>query len=442
MGNVIDVSESGKPESAVLTSTATSGILGSTFLHSEPLSTYLGESERAQYVLRNKRTGLRIESDGGGDWSGDGDRDGETEQLTPASDYQALAAVTDVRIVFVVGTPDGDRSTSIQLADVATVAADGGLLGGELSITTASDVRYVFSCRGDLDPIVEYVDRGSQAWARAYTYLETARDALSVAEDARDATDFRAAIAAIDEGTTALTAARDRLATFGSGAERSLAPEAEELDGTLEQRRRAIHAEHGVHAHERGHRHWGNREYERAHQAYREATAALERAQDLAETADVEDRLARIDEELDELADAPLTYASAMVEEARASDDPRTCAQCWEVAIERYRDAYALDWGRDDDRFRGDPVRIRERILDAIDSLVDHRVDGIERRLEEAEWLRQSDDIAGARDVLEETMAALDRTERLVDELTVAEYPELDEARVEIEADLTLLPGE
>ena len=475
MANVIDVSASGKPDAAVLTATAKSGMLGGTYLRSKPLAAYLADAEVPHYVVRNKKSGLRIEAAGDADPES-GNRASETaegpataeqrrddaatvtdgtgapvqthtdetsapEHLEPASEYQALAAVTDVRIVFVVGTADRDRSASIPLSDVATVDVESGLLGGELAITTVRNDRYVFPCRGDLAPIAEYVDRGAQAWARAYSLLDDARASLQAAERHRDATEFAAAIEAIDEAVDAVAAATDRMETFGEGAANSLGPETEELRRTLERRRREIYAEHGVHAHEQARSHWGNRNYERAHEAFVEARTALERAQELEATGGIEDRLARIDDELDDLADAPLSYASAMVEEAEDSDDARTSAQCWEVAIERYRDVYALDWAREEDeRFRGDPATIRDRIRTAVDELVASRVAGVEDRLEEAEWLRQSDDVDGAREVLDDATAVLDRTETLVEELTHETYPELDRARREVEADRQLLP--
>lgn len=440
MGNVIDVSASGEPDAPVLTRTASGGMLGGNYLRTDPLAAYLGDNEVAQYVLRNKKSGLRVES--GGTGRGDGGADEPSEHLEPASDYQALAAVTDVRIVFVVGTPEGDRSVSIPLSDVVTVDVDGGIIGNELVLTTASDDRYRFPCRGDLGATAEYVDRGAQAWTRAYTHLDAAREALDRAEGHRRNAEFGEAIAAIDDGVAAVADARDRLAAFGTGAASALDPEADELERTLEERRREIHAEHGVDAHDRARRHWGNREYERAHEAYQEATAALERAQELQATAGIEERLDRIEDELDDLADAPLSYASAMVEEAEESEDPPTTAQCWEVAIERYRDVYALDWGREEERFRGDAEEIREHVLAALDRLVENRVAGVDHRLEEAEWLRQSDDLDGAREVLADALDALDRTERLVDELTHDTYPELAAARAEVEADLALLPAE
>lgn len=504
MANVIDVSASGEPDAAVLTETASSGVFGGSFLRSRPLATYLDDVEVPRFVLRNKRSGLRIESprdptagesldsddgstassdgssdsDDGSAASNDGSADGDGNatagndgsassataapdgtdadgadadeagddakpggDLEPASSYQALAAITDVRIVFVVGTAEGDRSVAVPISEVAAVDVEGGLLGSDLVITTTANDRYVFPCRGDLGRVADYVDLGTQAWMRAYSLLEDARDHLVAARRLRATEAFATAIVAIDAGETAVDDAVERVEAFGEGAGETLAPEAEDLRRTLASQRRETHAEHGVYAHELAREHWGNRRYERAHEAYQEATAALERAQELEATDGIADRLDRIDRELQDLADAPLSYARAMVEEAEASDDARTTAQCWEVAIERFRDVYALDWGCPAERFSGDSAAIRERILSAVDELVEHRQAGIQDRLDEAEWLRQSDDIAGAREVLEEAEVTLDRTERLVEELTHASYPELDDVRREIEADWTVLPS-
>jgi len=446
MANVIDVSASGKPEAAVLTGTASSSLLGGIYLHTRPLEEYLGDAENPHYVVRNKHSGLRIEH---GQWDTEstpaessGDGSPPSEKLTPTSQYQALAVVTDVRLVFVVGRPGGDRSTSVALSEVDLVSVEDGLLGSELSIVTASDDRYVFPCRGDLDPVEAFIDQGAQAWTRAYSLLDAAREELRRAERALDEAAFEAAIDEIDAAVGDIEDARRRIAEFGDGAATALEPESNELAETITKRRREIRVEQGIHAQERARSHWGNREYEQAHEDYRLAIRALESAQDLVATKGIEDRLDRIDDELEELADAPLSYARTMVEEARASDDDRTAAQCWAVAIERYRDVYALDWARERERFNGDPAAIRNRILDALDRLVEHRVSAAEDLLADVWWLRDSGDDTDAHARLLQTREQLEHTAALVDELSTAEYPELVEVRDSVAAELSTLSVE
>lgn len=145
MGHVTEVRpEEGPP--AVLTDTGTGGLFGSKLLADQPLAGHLRGSETARYVLRNKSDGVTIE-------------DGESSRVAePGDDYQALAAVTDVRVVFVVGRPDGDLTYAVPLADVVRVETESGMVTDEMWLTTTDDTRYGFACRGDLAEVAAAVD--------------------------------------------------------------------------------------------------------------------------------------------------------------------------------------------------------------------------------------------------------------------------------------------
>lgn len=423
MGNVIDVSERGE-HPAVLTDTSAGGLLGGRLLHDDPLLEYLGDAESPRYVLRNKKRGLVVE------------RGGVTEHVEPHSDYQALWVATDVRILVVVGQEPADASTSIPLSEVVSVDVDDGVLGGELAVTTAEDERFVFPCRGSLAEVAADVDEGTQAWARAYTLLDTAEGRMEEATDLREDGAFEDALAAVDDAREAVTAARERLAAYGEGALASIESEADVLEARIAERRRDVHEAHGRATHEAAREYWENREYDTAYDSFAEADAAFERAQALREDEDVAERHERLREEWSNLRVAPVAYAEAMAAEATATDRPGTAAQCWEVALERYRDVYALDWGREEPRFDVEPERVRERVLETLESAIDCRIQAAAEALAEAEALREDGQVTAARDRLETALAGVERAVGLADELRRSEDEALLEARNDLEAAL------
>lgn len=425
MGNVTDLSTDEGEDPPVLTATEAGGLLGGKLLHEDPLIEHLSEDEQAEYVLRNKKKGVLIEREHG------------TERVEPHRSYQALCVATDVRLLVVVGQTPKDTTETIHFADVVSVSVEDGIFGGEIAVVTADDERYVFPCRGDLEPVGTYVDEATQAWARAYTLLDTADERLAEASDLNEDADFEAAIEAVDAARASLADARDRLAAFGAGAGAAFEGTAEDLEARIERRRRAVHAAHGEHAHEAAREHWERREYDDAYDTYAEAEAALERAMAISEDAAVAERLERLREEWNNLAVAPLAYAEAMADEARETDRPGTAAQCWEVAMERYRDVYALDWGREERRFDVEPEGVRERVVQTLESAVECRIDAARQAREEAADLRADGNSVAARDRLETALAGLERAIDLVDELRREDDEELLDERATIEAALT-----
>jgi hypothetical protein len=327
--------------------------------------------------------------------------------------------------VVVVGQAPHDESVSIPLSEVLSVAVEDGVLGGEFAVVTAGGDRYAFACRGDLESVAAYVDEGSQAWARGYTLLDRADSRLSDASDLSEAADFEAAIDAVDEAREALADARDRLAAFGDGALAEIGSEAEELSARIAERRRAVHAAHGEHAHAAARERWERRQYDGAYDRYAEAEAAFERAQTQRTEEGVADRLERLHEEWANLKVAPVAYAEAMASEARKTDEPETAAQCWEVAMERYRDVYALDWGREQRRFDIQLEGVRERILETLASAVECRIEAARRARADAETLHAEGDAAAARERLETALAGVQRVAALVAELRQTDDEEL-----------------
>jgi len=430
MGNVTDLAGGDRSAPAILTETSAGGIFGGRLLGEDPLVEYLTESEQPQYVLRNKKRGLNL------------DRDGEKEGIEPHSDLQALCVATDVRLLVVVGQETGDESVSIPLSEVVSVDVEEGILGGELVVVTAAEERYGFPCRGSLGQVATYVDEGSQAWARAYTLQERVESRLAEARHHSEDEDFAAATSAVDEARGALADARDRLAAFGRGALATIEGELEAFQSEIAERRRAVHKAHGEHALTVAREHWERREYDAAYDSYATAEEAFERATTVREDEELAERLERVREEWANLKVAPVAYAEAMASEARDASSPATAAQCWEVAVERYRDVYALDWGRDERRFDVEVEGVRERILEILSAAASRRIEAAREARTDAEELRENGAPGAARDRLEGALEGVERTLALAEELRRDGHEELGAERDAIEAELAAIETE
>lgn len=405
MGNVTELSGWGSDVPALLTETTTGGLLGGRLLAEEPVVEYLLPAEQPSYLLRNKKRGVVREQ-------GEG-----TERIEPDAELQALCVVTDVRLLAVVGQEDGDASLSVALSEIVSVDVEDSMLGGDLAVVTADGDRVRFPCRGDLNAVADRIDEGAQAWARAYTLLDRARARRADAETLREADAFGAAVEALDEARESLAGARDRLAAFGDGALAELQSEVTDLESRLEDGRLSVQKARGEQAIGSARKRWEDRRYDAAYDAYAEAEEAFERAAAVRETEEVTERLTRVREEWSNLEVAPVAYAEAMAAEARETDRPATAAQCWEVALDRYRDVYALDWGRAQARFDVQREGVRTRILEILDSAVECRLAAAETARSEAAELRREGATVAARERLERAQSSLERTADLVAEL-------------------------
>jgi hypothetical protein len=124
------------------------------------------------------------------------DRDGEGTTVEPPDEYGAVAAVTDMRVLFLVGGADEDgrdHVASIPHEEVAGVETVEELLTSRLVVTTGAGAVWRFTARepSDLTDAASYL-------AEQATGDDHVRRALSEARDRRDA-----ARAADDDATTA-----------------------------------------------------------------------------------------------------------------------------------------------------------------------------------------------------------------------------------------------
>mgnify|MGYP000185732262 FL=1 len=137
------------------------------------LTAFVGGDERLRWTLTNTRSGVTRE------------REGEETTVEPPADLGAVAAVTDRRVLFLVGggADDGrDHAVSIPHEEVAGVEVAEELLTSRLVVTTGAGAVWRFTAR---EP-AELADAASYLDERA-TGDDHVRRALSEARDRRDA---------------------------------------------------------------------------------------------------------------------------------------------------------------------------------------------------------------------------------------------------------------
>lgn len=430
MGHVIDVTERGE-EATVLTDTGSGGLLGGKLLHDAPLKTHLRDVERPLYVCHNKSEGVTIE------------REGDTEQVAPDGDYRALAAVTDVRVLFVVGKADGDVTYSVSLADVVDVGVDDGLVTSTLRVTTEA-ASYEFPCRGDLDAVAETVDGNAQATVRAYRLFDEARRSLDASDSHLANDQFEAALDAVATADEKLQTARERLGTVSDGALAAFDDDNAETRRRIRDQRRSIYGVYAWTAHAQAKSYWADGEYEKAHDQYETAIDAYRNARDAAgekpTDTELSEQLYEARGELDELQQAPLANARQVAHGAASIDGPASAAQRWETAIRRYQDVLWLDWGRDERRFDGEPEAVREAIVDAVDNLVTERRAAARACREAARAHQTREACDAARDACRTALAHVDRAQDIVDEIAPNRETGLEDTRAAIEDELAAVP--
>ena len=430
MGHVIDVAEQGE-DATVLTDTGSGGLLGGRLLHDAPLGTHLNDVERAQYVLHNKNEGIRVE------------RDGDTEQVAPDGDYRALAAVTDVRIRFVIGRADGDVTYSVPLVDVVDVGSDDGVVTSSLWVAT-EEARYEFSCRGELERIAAAIDGNAQATVRAYRLHDEARDSLAAADEHLAADRFEAALDAVEAANERLRTARERLGEVGDGALAAFDADNAETRRRIRDLPRTIHGVYAWSTHSEAKSAWAETEYERAHDRYETAIAAYRNARKSPGEKPTDDELAEQREaartERDELRRAPLANAQQVAHGAASIDGPAPAAERWERAIRRYQDVLWLDWGRDERRFDGDPEAVREAIVDAVDNLVTERRAATRACRDAAQVHQMSGATDAARSAYRTALSHVERAQSIVDEIAPNRETGLDDTKAAVEEALASVP--
>ena len=397
MGTVIDLHERDTADSETVVDDRLSG----QYLVGEPLLSYLGDEEAVAFVIVNKRGGVTVEREDGG------------ETYKPGRNYRTLVAVTDVRLLVAVGGAgdDGDRTVSVPLSTVTDADTESSFLGGALLVTTDAGEQWSIPCRDDLDPVRSYLDRAKQAWSRVDRLLAEVDERIEASTDCLEDDKYELALETAGDATSVLEHARSELEglEMGRGVLANADFERREASVRMVQRRAhaGIAAEHRARARE----HREDERYRDAHESFEQTLTAHERALaiDAAEPPDEQLRERRSDteRELAALERVPAADAADRLDAARGIDDPERRIEALADALECHRDLLGLCWGPDAS-FKGDPDAIRDRVVEIVADIVAARIDAVRRSLVAADRL-------AVRDCPEDALAECDRAAEQLD---------------------------
>jgi tetratricopeptide (TPR) repeat protein len=389
MAPIIDSCNGRGVDEATLTGTGRGGILASGYLRDGSIESYLDENEKPVHALSNDKKGVsrgRLDGPGAGD----------VEWLRPGDGYRAFAVVTDARLLFIVGDIEngsGDHVARVPLAGVEVVEVDSGLLATELAVTTALDVRWRFPCTGDVGDVVDYLDAASMVWMDVERHLDAARSKVVTAAECIEKHDHHAGIDAVRDAMSETDAARRRERELCEAGVAAMNERLERMEARVEDVHVRVLEARATHNMDRAETRWREGDYDAAHAAFTGAHDDFAEAlslgdHDFADSEQLRERLARVERNLAALERAPVEHAEDRCERGHEVDALAERAALFEEALDSYRTALELDWGRSAKRFHGDTEEIRERIDALASDLVETR-----RRLA-ADRVRQADEDA------------------------------------------------
>jgi len=397
-------------DEATLGGTGRGGILSDSYLREAPLSSYLNEGERPVMVRSNGKKGV-LRSDVGVD---------ETERIAPGEGYRAFALATDARLLFVVGdTDDGDRSVDVSLADVEVVEHSDGVLAGEFVVTTAADVEWYFPSRSGLEPMVEYLDAASLSWIAIEERLDDARAAIADAARLTRARWYDDALSAVRDAMAETDAARRSERELCAGGVTVATERIERAEARIDEVRRSVLEGRAAREIDRAETRWREGEYANAHDAYGRAhddyeealtTVSANGSTDGTVTGRLRTKLDRVERNVAALEQAPVDSAEEARERARETDDLRERGDRLDFALDRYRTALELDWGRSNRRFEGDTTAIRDAIDAVARDLVETRRRYATRRVRAGDGHREEGRMARAESCYRDAYDALGET--------------------------------
>jgi len=380
----------------LLTGTGSGGVFTSGYLQDKPLVEYLDDTERVAFLLSNKKKGLRRESDR------------ENTAFRPGDNYQAIAAVTDQRVLFVIGDAegDGDSQFAVPYTEIEDVKTGRSVLTKHLDVWTTEGVRWRFSVRStvDLEPAAAYVDSAAVVWSRVESKLRDARKHIADIETSADDCDHEAAQAAADEARSHIEEARRVAPDLTEDRNNAIWERIEWTQEKLDYSRIASHRSRARDFVTEAESQWRKESYNKAYESYEQAREEYETALRIAsehqydEREEVLDALDRVNQNIDHLSKSPLRRAEQTRNRAAAIDDADIAADLWEDALEKYQTALVLDWGNDNQRFAGDKDEITAEIEHCVDRIQYTRTELADRHRTTGDWYVQSQQYQRARD--------------------------------------------
>ncbi|WP_336002471.1 PH domain-containing protein [Halorientalis halophila] len=411
----------------LLTGTGSGGVFASGYLRDRPLIEYLGESERVAFLLSNEKKGVRREAD-----------DGATA-YTPGDGYRAILAVTDTRVLFVVGDggADGDKSVAVPYTEIEDVKTRGGMLRNGLDVWTTEGVRWRFALRRsvDVEPAAEYVERAAVVWSRVESQLSHANRHLADVASHLEERDHEAARDAAGTARDHLEVAQRKAPELTTDRTDAVWERIHRAERRLDAAVMDVHVSRAE-AHETtASDHWRQERYDDAYETYLQARSQYERALDVArehdfpEQTEIRESADAVTRTLDRLSKSPLGRAETAYERAREVDDPKVTAERLERALERYQTALVLDWGSDDSRFAGDSDELRERVETIAGQVVTTRRSLADRHRVAGDHCLATNRPDAAIAAYEDARAEIEAALAVASELKPGLTPELEAAR-------------
>ncbi|RXK51520.1 PH domain-containing protein [Halorientalis pallida] len=369
---------------------------GHGYLAGVTLEDFFEGTEEPAHVLTNEKRGIKHED-------GDGER-----VVKPGSECNAVAAVTDERVLLLVGgNEDGNgqnRSVSLPYTEIRSVEAKSGVLKSRLTLTARTSDRYTFWLGGreDYSHVEEYVEQAISYWVTVDRRLEKAREHLSRVEDRLEDGDPSTARTAITRTEELLEEAEQVAADFRDGdhamhrriaqleTRLSLArirthwTRARQLAGTAESARTAG-------------------DYVEAYETYRRSLDEFERAMERSEgveyhaSDDMAAEVAGVEKAIDEVTGAPLREATEACEAATDATDRETAVDRWERALDVCHEALTLVLRRED-VFDGDPDSLRFQVEWTAQKLVEAHRTVAEAARDRGDDARETGDTTTARE--------------------------------------------
>lgn len=391
-------------------------------LRERPLRAYLGDDEQLSHVLTNRRVGVARTDD-------------DTTKIEPGEEYGAVAAMTDRRVLLLVGDPvgraEGDYVASLPYADIADATAVTATLTAELELETTAGVTWTFTAReADIDEVAAFLTEACDVWGEVTVALDALEDHCEAMADAVAGADWTAFDERLTDAEDALAAARDGAtdAPIDGISER-----VERLATDLARLVRNRHVTHGEELVSEAERHLEDRQYR---QSYERVEAARERFRDALDAvadADVDgdpaqSGLAAAEELLGTLAERPLAAARERYDRVDGGDDPSDRVAALEETFDRYRVLAGLV--ATDGPFEGDEATVREEVEGVIADLIDARLECARERRATGNWEWEADNDEAAYELLS---AARDDFDRAVE--LAAEFPPGDAEAIETERD-------
>lgn len=399
----------------LLTGTGSGGVFESGYLRDQPLIEYLEESERVAFLLANKKKGVRRESDA------------DSTAFTPGDGYQAIAAITDTRVLFVVGDceGDGDRMFAVPYTEIEDVKTNRGVLTKRLDVWSTQGVRWRFFVKStvDIGPAAEYLERAAVVWSRVEGQLHHANTEADAVETHLEADDHEQAQAAAKTARDHIEEAQRKATELTEDRADAIWERIDETEGRLDETVLDIHVSKAKTLVNEAEQQWRQEKYNKAYDSFLAARNQYERGLDVGRargvesTSEIRAAADEVTQSIDQLSKSPLQRAEETYDRAMATEEPDIAVDLLEDALEKYQTALVLDWGNDDSRFAGDSEELQARIEEIVEQIESTRRELAEQKRTTADWYIEDLQYERAREQYAQAKSHLETALSIVEEL-------------------------